>query len=106
MVVPSYRSRLFCCGRNLPCHARVSGWTLTAGGDRRRDRMEQADMRTAPRAVLLELEFWAPVAEAPTYDISTCGRVRRGDQLIECWPNKKGYHLVSLEIAGRDQLRY
>jgi hypothetical protein len=68
--------------------------------------MEQAEMRTAPPAVLFELEFWAPVAEAPTYEISTWGRVRRGDQLIECWPNKKGYHLVSLEIAGRDQLRY
>src|ERR1700704_4418541 len=68
--------------------------------------MDQTDVRTAPPAVWLELEFWAPVAEAPTYDVSTWGRVRRGDQLIECWPNKKGYHLVSLEIAGRDQLRY
>jgi hypothetical protein len=68
--------------------------------------MDRTDVRTAPPAGLLELEFWAPVAEAPTYDVSTWGRVRRGDQLIECWPNKKGYHLVSLEIAGRDHLRY
>jgi hypothetical protein len=55
---------------------------------------------------LLELEFWAPVAEAPLYEVSTWGRVRLGDRLIESWPNKKGYHLVSLTIEGRDHLRY
>jgi hypothetical protein len=32
--------------------------------------------------------------------------VRRGDRLIKSWPNNKGYHLVSLEIAGRNHLRY
>jgi hypothetical protein len=53
-----------------------------------------------------ELEFWAPVAEAPLYDVSTWGRVRQGDRLMESWPNKKGYHLVALEIEGRSHLRY
>jgi hypothetical protein len=42
--------------------------------------MEQTDVRTEPPPMPLELEF--------------------------CWPNKKGYHLVSLEIAGRTHLRY
>jgi hypothetical protein len=56
--------------------------------------------------VLPELEFWAPVAETPTYDVSTWGRVRQGDRLIDSWPNKKGYHLVSLEFEGRAHLRY
>jgi hypothetical protein len=55
---------------------------------------------------LLELEFWAAVAEAPMYDVSTWGRVRQGDELIESWPNKKGYHLVSLTIDGPSSLRY
>jgi hypothetical protein len=65
--------------------------------------------RTAAPAVVssgLELEFWAPVAEAPMYDVSTWGRVRQGDLLLESWPNKKGYRLVSLEIEGRSSLRY
>jgi hypothetical protein len=68
--------------------------------------MVQTNVPTQTPPVLLEFEFWMPVAEAPTYDVSTWGRVRLGDLLIESWPNKKGYHLVSLEIEGRHQLRY
>jgi hypothetical protein len=69
--------------------------------------MDQIDVHMPPSPPLsLELEFWASVTKAPTYDVSTWGRVRRGDQLIDSWPNKKGYRLVSLEIEGRDCLRY
>ena len=38
--------------------------------------MDQTDVRTTPPPLPLELEFWAPIAEAPTYDVSTWGRVR------------------------------
>jgi len=69
----------------------------------RRDRTVEP---TVPVSGLGELEFWAPVAEAPAYDVSTWGRVRHGDRLIESWPNKKGYRLVALDIDGRSQLRY
>ena len=51
-------------------------------------------------------ERWAPIAEAPAYDVSTWGRVRRGDVEVASWPNAKGYHLVNLEIAGAPRLRY
>jgi hypothetical protein len=68
--------------------------------------MDQTYVRTPSPPLPLELEFWAPIAEAPTYDVSTWGRVRCGDQLIDSWPNKKGYRLVSLEIGERDYLRY
>jgi hypothetical protein len=68
--------------------------------------MAQTYVRTTLPPLPLELEFWAPIAEAPTYDVSTWGRVRCGDQLIDSWPNKKGYRLVSLAIGGRDYLRY
>jgi hypothetical protein len=68
--------------------------------------MDQTSVGTTRLPVPLELEFWAPVGEAPLYDVSTWGRVRRGDHLIDSWPNKKGYRLVSLEIDGRPRLRY
>lgn len=58
---------------------------------------------------LLELvEEWAGVPEAPLYQVSTHGRVRRGPYDVATWPNAKGYRLVSLEIAGHTlpQLRY
>jgi hypothetical protein len=71
----------------------------------RRDAVDQAEVPTETPPVLLELEFWTRVVEAPTSDVSTWGRVRQGDSLIESWPNNKGYHLVSLEIAGRNHLR-
>jgi hypothetical protein len=61
--------------RDLPCHSHVSGWALTAPsrweGRTTSRHLDQADMRTAQPAVLLELEFWAPVAEALTYDVSS-----------------------------------
>jgi HNH endonuclease len=40
--------------------------------------------------------------------VSSCGRVRRGAFEVASWPNAKGYHLVSLELPGRDRpvLRY
>jgi hypothetical protein len=80
--------------------------TAPRGMDRDGRRRDAVDQTEVTPLGLLELEFWAPVVEAPTYDVSTWGRVRRGDRLIESWPNKKGYHLVSLEIAGRNHLRY
>lgn len=59
------------------------------------------------------LELWATVAEAPRYEVSTWGRVRReladGQTIdVASWPNRKGYELVSLEIPGRERpaLRY
>lgn len=58
---------------------------------------------------LLELvEQWAAVPEAPGYEVSTHGRVRRGAYDVATWPNAKGYRLVSLELAGHTapQLRY
>ena len=55
----------------------------------------------------MELEQWAPVVESPLYDVSTWGRVRRGEYAIASWPNAKGYHLVSIELpSGRPVLRY
>jgi hypothetical protein len=53
-----------------------------------------------------EPEQWAPILEAPGYDVSTWGRVRRGEYLVATWPNKKGYYLANLEIAGEPTLRY
>jgi hypothetical protein len=50
--------------------------------------------------------LWAPVVEAPLYEVSTWGRARRGAFDVAFWSNKKGYHLVSLEIAGVPRLRY
>jgi hypothetical protein len=47
------------------------------------------------------LELWAPIAEAAAYEVSTWGRVRRGEFEVASWPNKKGYHCVSLEVPGR-----
>lgn len=64
----------------------------------------------------MQLEAWAPVCEAPSYDVSTWGRVRRrlGPDVLRSeyvevatWPNHKGYVMVSLERApGRPVLRY
>lgn len=55
----------------------------------------------------MELEAWAVVREAPAYDVSTWGRVRRGDVDVATWPNHKGYIMVSLERpSGRPALRY
>lgn len=52
-------------------------------------------------------ERWAVVLEAPAYEVSTWGRVRRGDIDVASWPNHKGYHLVSIELPdGRPVLRY
>lgn len=63
---------------------------------------------------LLELvEEWRPLPEAPAYEVSSHGRVRRvmvdaPDTYhdVASWPNAKGYHVVSLEIAGVPKLRY
>lgn len=58
---------------------------------------------------LFELvEQWAGVPEAPAYEVSTHGRVRRGPHAVASWPNAKGYRLVSLEIPDHTlpQLRY
>lgn len=52
------------------------------------------------------LELWAAVLEAPGYEVSSWGRVRRGAFDVASWPNAKGYHLVSLEIEGVPRLRY
>ena len=56
----------------------------------------------------MELELWAAIAEAPAYEVSTHGRVRRGDVDVATWPNKAGYYVVNLEIPGRmnPALRY
>jgi hypothetical protein len=54
----------------------------------------------------VDAELWAVVPEAPAYEVSTCGRVRRGAFEVASWPNKKGYHLVSIEIDGEPRLRY
>lgn len=53
------------------------------------------------------MEEWAVIQEAPLYEVSSWGRVRRGDFDVASWPNKKGYHLVSIELpSGRPALRY
>jgi hypothetical protein len=52
------------------------------------------------------LELWAPVPEAPDYEVSTWGRLRRADAPVVSWPNKYGYELVSLDVDGRCVLRY
>lgn len=57
-------------------------------------------------------EQWAPIVEAPGYDVSADGRVRRRNNNdddyydVATWPNHKGYIMVSLEIAGAPRLRY
>ena len=52
------------------------------------------------------LELWASIGDAPGYEVSTWGRVRCGDEVVESWPNAKGYHLVTLEVGERSLLRY
>jgi hypothetical protein len=57
-------------------------------------------------------ETWAPIAEAPSYQVSTWGRVRRrlvaGVELdVATWTNKGRYVCVNLELPdGRPVLRY
>lgn len=51
------------------------------------------------------LELWAPVVVAPLYEVSTWGRVRRGDFDVATWTNRGGYTCVNLEIAGRPRPR-
>lgn len=55
---------------------------------------------------LTEGESWRRVREAPLYEVSSEGRVRRGEFEVASWANAKGYHLVNLEIAGVPRLRY
>jgi hypothetical protein len=57
------------------------------------------------------VEAWAAIAEAPSYEVSDLGRVRRvvADTMIDVatWPNQKGYIMASLELpSGRPALRY
>jgi hypothetical protein len=94
------------CPVTRVCQAGAVRTASIGGVNDTRDAMDHIDTPTVSALTPCELEFWAPIAEAPAYDVSTWGRVRRDDRLIESWPNKKGYHLVSLEIEGRDQLRY
>jgi hypothetical protein len=47
------------------------------------------------------VERWAVVREAPLYEVSTEGRVRRGAVHVAAWPNARGYLMVSLELPGR-----
>lgn len=47
------------------------------------------------------IERWAVVREAPSYEVSTEGRVRRGAVAVESWPNARGYFMVSLELPDR-----
>lgn len=62
----------------------------------------------------MSTEVWSPILEAPRYDVSTWGRVRRvmvdaPDTYhdVPSWPNAKGYHLVSIELpSGKPALRY
>lgn len=51
-------------------------------------------------------EQWAAIGEAPGYEVSTCGRVRRGAFEVASWPNKRGYVCVNLEVHGRPAVRY
>jgi len=54
----------------------------------------------------VDVERWAAIPEAPAYEVSSWGRVRRGDFLVATWPNKKGYFQVNLELPdGRPTLR-
>jgi hypothetical protein len=46
----------------------------------------------------IELELWLPIGEAPGYEVSSWGRVRKGEEPVEAWENAKGYHLVNLEL--------
>lgn len=48
-----------------------------------------------------ELELWAPVVEAPAYEVSTLGRVRRGEFDVASWQGADGYPQVSIELPGR-----
>jgi HNH endonuclease len=48
-----------------------------------------------------EPEQWAPIQEAPLYEVSTWGRVRRGPYDVATWENHKGYVCVSIEVTGR-----
>lgn len=52
------------------------------------------------------VEQWAWIPDAPLYEVSSLGRVRRDRYPVASWPNHKGYHLVSLEIDGMPRLRY
>lgn len=57
-------------------------------------------------ALLEVVEQWRPLPEAPVYQVSSHGRIRRGEHEVASWPNAKGYRLVNLEIAGSPKLRY
>ena len=54
----------------------------------------------------VDVERWAAIPAAPVYEVSSWGRVRRGEVLVATWPNKKGYYQVNLELPdGRPTLR-
>jgi len=53
-----------------------------------------------------DLERWRPVPDAPAYEVSSHGRVRRGGFAVASWPNAAGYRCVSLEVHGQPRLRY
>jgi hypothetical protein len=51
------------------------------------------------------LELWKPVTAAPAYEVSTWGRVRRGEFDVATWTNKGGYTCVNLEVPGQARPR-
>lgn len=59
----------------------------------------------------MQQEAWAAIADAPLYEVSSWGRVRRRNNDddyfdVATWENHKGYVMVSIEIDGQPQLRY
>ena len=47
------------------------------------------------------VELWAVVAEVPTYEVSTLGRVRHGERVLDPAPQKTGYVSVTLSLGAR-----
>jgi hypothetical protein len=52
------------------------------------------------------VEEWKPVKGFPGYDVSSCGRVRRGDLMLIQGTKETGYRRVSLTKNGKQFRRY
>jgi hypothetical protein len=49
-------------------------------------------------------EVWIPIPNHPNYEISSLGRVRRGEYIKSLIPDRNGYHRVSLTTNGIEKL--
>lgn len=45
---------------------------------------------------MTNIEKWVPVSNAPEYQVSDLGRVRRGDRVLRPWLNQTGYRFIDI----------